>query len=267
MLFATELAQSRAVSTIRCYLAAVRHMHIMEGLPNPLEGKLRLDLVMKGIQRRNPRRKDTRLPITPVILRALRRELAKTPEMESRMMWAAICMAFFGFLRTGEFTVSDPAQVPRVLAVSDVSVDSWENPKLVTLHLRSSKTDQYGEGVNICLARNHSDLCPVAAVLSYLAVRPPGPGPLLRTLDGADLKKATFIENLHRALVGAGINPSRYKGHSFRIGATTTAAAAGIPDSTIQMLGRWSSQAFRSYIRTPAKDLASIATQLSGSMS
>lgn len=36
--------------------------------------------------------------------------------------------------------------------------------------------------------------------------------------------------------------------HSFRIGAATSAAKAGIEDSTIHMLGRWSSSAFLVYI-------------------
>ena len=42
LLFVTELTQSRAVSTIRCYLAVVRHFHIVTSFANPLEGKLRL---------------------------------------------------------------------------------------------------------------------------------------------------------------------------------------------------------------------------------
>ena len=38
-------------------------------------------------------------------------------------------------------------------------------------------------------------------------------------------------------LDGLGVPPSQYAGHSFRIGATTTAALMGMEDSTIQTFG------------------------------
>ncbi len=38
--------------------------------------------------------------------------------------------------------------------------------------------------------------------------------------------------------------------HSFRIGAATTAAHKGLSQQQIQELGRWSSEAFKSYIRS-----------------
>ena len=64
------------------------------------------------------------------------------------------------------------------------------------------------------------------------------------------------------ALTRAGYACQDYAGHSFRIGAATTAAAAGIPDSTIQALGRWSSAAFLRYIRTPRDRLALLSASL-----
>ncbi|RXN33881.1 poly [Labeo rohita] len=42
-----------------------------------------------------------------------------------------------------------------------------------------------------------------------------------------------------------------FSSHSFRIGAATTAAQKGLSQQQIQALGRWSSEAFKSYIRHP----------------
>ena len=49
---------------------------------------------------------------------------------------------------------------------------------------------------------------------------------------------------------------------SFCIGAATTAARCGIPDSTIKMFGQWESSAYMLYIRTPCETLASISKVL-----
>ena len=49
-----------------------------------------------------------------------------------------------------------------------------------------------------------------------------------------------------------GLDPSRYKGHSFRIGAASYAADRGFSDAQIRMLGRWKSNAFLCYIRAPS---------------
>ena len=51
----------------------------------------------------------------------------------------------------------------------------------------------------------------------------------------------------------------RTVGHSFCIGAPTSAVLAGVEDSTIQLLGRWWSAAFLRYIRTPHKQLAAMS--------
>ena len=51
---------------------------------------------------------------------------------------------------------------------SDVAVDSNTDISVIRLVFKRSKTDQFGNGANIFLARTHTDLCPVAALLAYL---------------------------------------------------------------------------------------------------
>ena len=67
---------------------------------------------------------------------------------------------------------------------------------------------------------------------------------------------------LRSALPRAGIDEKLYSGHSFRIGAATTAARGGIQDSLIKVLGRWQSAAYQIYIRTPPEVLRGVARQL-----
>lgn len=72
---------------------------------------------------------------------------------------------------------------------------------------------------------------------------------------------------LHRktecSLQQGGINQADYALHSFRIGAATTAAAAGIPACLIKTLGRWSSNAYVDYIRCPRIALSAVPCILS----
>ena len=49
----------------------------------------------------------------------------------------------------------------------DVTVDNKDSPQLVSLHLRHAETAQLGEEAYIYLT---SDLCPVAALIPYIAV-------------------------------------------------------------------------------------------------
>ena len=173
-------------------------------------------------------------------------------------------MGYFGFLRSGELTV--PADynfdLPACLTLADIAVDSHSSPSLLRVSIKQSKTDPFRQGVDLFLGWTGKDLCPVSAILSYLAVRGSASAPLFIFQDGKPLTRSRLVHRLRLALRASGIDDSKYSGHSFRIGAATTAAAAGTQDSTIQMLGRWQSQAFLSYIRTPRDQQAAISSRL-----
>ena len=107
------------------------------------------------------------------------------------MLWAACCVFFFlVFLRLGELTAPecgefDPGQH---LSYADIAVDNRSDPKVVSIRIKQSKTDPFRQGVTIFLGRTDGMVCPVAALMSYLAVRGPGGGPLFRYQDGSQFQ-------------------------------------------------------------------------------
>ena len=173
-------------------------------------------------------------------------------------------MGFFGFMRAGEFTVrsSQQCDIDSSLSVMDVAIDSHTSPYMVRVHLKHSKTDPFRHGVDIFLGRTDAVLCPVAAILAYCAIRPSVPGPFFIFRDGSPLTRDRLVSAVRAALSQAGVDNSQYSGHSFRVGAATTAAQQGLSDATIKMLGRWESSAYERYIRTPRESLAAISRRL-----
>ena len=60
----------------------------------------------------------------------------------------------------------------------------------------------------------------------------------------------------------AGYKAKEYAGHSFRGGAATAAATAGIQDSVVKAMGRWESTAYLIYVQIPPSELQEVATHL-----
>lgn len=181
-------------------------------------------------------------------------------------MWAACCLGFFAFLRSGEFTVPSAAAFdPAIhLTAADIAIDNHTNPSLLRVVIKQSKTDQIREGVALWVGRTNSDLCPVAGMLAYLAIRPSQDPrtPLFLLPDGQPLTRPFLVAWLKETVAKVGMDAARFSGHSFRIGAATTAAMQGIGDGTIQVLGRWKSDSYTRYIRIPRQELARISSTL-----
>ena len=118
------------------------------------------------------------------------------------------------------------------------------------------------KGVNIVIGQTDTDICPVGARLAYLARRGVAPRLLFVFKNGSSSSRTALVDHVCTVLRSQGISAGRYSGHSFRIGAVTAAAAAGIEDLTIRSLGRWKSDAYTGYIRMEPRDMAGFLQRL-----
>ena len=205
------------------------------------------------------------LPITPFVLRKLKTVWEGRGNTYNRGMWLALATTtFFTFCRLGEMVVErEDAYEPNAhLSFRDLAVDNAKAPSVISLHLRHSKTDPTYKGVKVYIGKTGDDLCPVSALLHYLTARGSRPGPLFVCENGKPLTKLKFVEEVRAALTEANLPAGQYAGHSFRIGAATTAAAAGLEDSLIQTLGRWKSSAYLLYVRIDPRRLAAMSSSL-----
>ena len=249
LMFAAHLAMSGLAHTsIKVYFSSIGNLHSSCSQHDAYHKALtpRLEQVLRGIKREqaSTRTERVRLPITAEIMQQVYSVLSRPPsEYRSTMLWAACCTAFFGFLRVGEMTVpSLDAYDPSVhLSLGDVALDSRTAPTIVWLTIKQSKTDPFRKGAKLCLGRTESAVCPIKALLSYLAIRKTAPGPLFISESGVPLTRAHFKTLLSATLKKAGLDDSKYNTHSFRIGAATSAKAVSISDMLIQVLGRWKS--------------------------
>lgn len=263
--FASYLARTVKHSTIKLYLSAVRNLHISCGYGDPLQGKLLLQKVLRGILRYQGRSRILRQPVTPGVLAAIQPILRNwLGERDFTMIWAAFTLAFFAFLRCSEFTYKGISQFRPQFDLSADCVSfqpSQASPQQMSVLLKASKTDTYRQGHTLVIACSPSPVCAVTAMRSYfLAARPCGP--LFYFQSGRLLTRSAVVNLLRDAARHAGLPYKSLKGHSFRIGAASTAAAAGLPDWLIKVLGRWSSDCYQLYIRTPRNVLLSAAPRM-----
>ena len=61
------------------------------------------------------------------------------------MLWDMCCLALFGFLRVSEFTIPGEASFNPTchLSLKDVAIDNREDPRLLQVAIKQSKTDPF----------------------------------------------------------------------------------------------------------------------------
>ncbi len=113
-----------------------------------------LEYVLRGLKRlAAPASHQQRLPVTPPILRGLKRVWSALPDRwDATMLWAA---STFGFLRSGEVVVPSDSDYDCQLHLSfrDVKVDDHRDPHFIEVRIKASKTDPFRKGVSVFIGK------------------------------------------------------------------------------------------------------------------
>lgn len=236
--------------TISTYLSAMAYLHKIKGHPDPTKNFV-IQKIMAGAYRLRPTF-DIRLPITaPVLDKLLRATQATFSRYDQTLFQAMYTFAFHTYARIGELTIpsrSSPSNA--AIQLKDIVIITKSKiPQEVKVCFRIFKHNLTCQPHWIAFKATHYWSCPVQLLMRYLKIRGATQGNLFLGVDTLPVTRAHFDQQLRICLNFCQLDTSRYKGHSFRIGAASWDAQNGVPDSQIRLKGRWRSDAFRKYIR------------------
>ena len=226
---------------------AISYVHKLRGFPDPTKSFL-IQKLLSALSRKPS--VDVRLPVTRPVLHELIRSLRFTNSSAfQRSLYATMFLvAFYGLFRIGELATTSTRVAASVIQFNNLTFLSTHEAKI---SISNYKHNTSNRPFDIILAREVSQpFCPVAALLQYCSTRGDRPGPLFCHADYSPISGHQFNRELQRCLAFCGLDTSRYKSHSFRIGGACHAADKGYSDAQIRALGRWKSEAFKIYLRS-----------------
>jgi len=165
---------------------------------------------------------------------------------EDQCFWCMLTTGFYGLLRLGEMTKHIDSR--RHLRLDSVKL----HKEGFYLELPASKTDQNYLGAAIFIHQTGDLTCPAAAMHFWLMKSPKNRNFLFFTKNGI-ATRSWFLTKLRSVTERS----QQLSGHSLRRGGASWAATMGYTHDQIMQMGRWSSSAFRVYLRNyPQLDFA-----------
>ena len=216
LFIAAEAKRGRAPSTLGRRLAAIRLMHVGAQYPSPHDA-LEVDEVLRGIRRAWKRPPTHKAPaVDDKIMRMV--DAVGPQTLKGLRDRALLLLGFAGAFRRSELVALDTDHL--TAQVEGLSV-----------RIASSKTDQEGVGQVVAIPRVvASPYCPVQALFDWLIAAEITSGAVFRHVHRGDPVARTRLSGQSVALIikelaaKAGLDPSRYAGHSLRSGFLTSAA-------------------------------------------
>jgi hypothetical protein len=187
-------------------------------------------------------------PFSHADLQRVLDSLPSAPSHDDLLFCAILLTGFHALMRLGELVYPDKRILRNYRKLSlRHTVQVSILPNQYSFFLPSHKGDRTFEGNTIVVQQVASPTDPYSPFVAYLNSRDalfPLHPELWLTSRGAVPTRHWFISRL-RVLF-----PSKeYAGHSLRSGGATSLAESGVDLALIQAIGRWSSDAFRIYIR------------------
>lgn len=266
---------------MKVFMAAVRHAQLDLGFEWSISasGCEPVRRTMRFLKRKYPSSgKASKLPITLSLLRRILPLLPGWPCLEALahddlVFAVASVVAVSAFLRGGEFLYSKKSDRP-LLRMSDFVVRTVRGAVALVVQIPQTKARWWLSAVDVPIFGDPSlgPFCPHRLWNCYLKRSPLNvcersaaklaSTPAFHTSRGVPLDRAFMLARTEKLLKLAGIpivdpsgKPSRLLMSSWRSGAVRSAVDAGISESLIMELGRWSSVAWRYYLIHSSSDL------------
>lgn len=240
--YLAHLADSgRKVAGIERALAAISQAHKVAGHDSPRKSA-EVQGVMKGIRRTHGTAQRQK---APVLVDDLRRMVSSLPAtLIGHRNRALLLFGFAGAFRRSELVALD---------IEDVEIGHDG----ITVTIRKSKTDQEGAGRKVGIPYGSDPhTCPVRALVKWTEASGIDAGPIFvgvtrhGKLTGKRLGGRDVARTVKATAKAAGLDASKFSGHSLRAGLCTSASKAGKSERAIMaQTGHRSVVMVRRYIR------------------
>ena len=235
-----------AVSTVKTYLSAISFMHKISYMEDPTASK-KLNILCRGASKHKLQQSTavSRLPITTPILTILIKilQFATTSRYDFTLYKALFITCYFACLRASEVVATKTPE--HALTSNDIV---FHKDKVV-ITFRTFKHSKGTHPKYVLQENRGSCLCPVKALRLYGKIRPNVDGQYFVFPAGTPVSRAHLSETLRLCARYANLDHRRFNTHSFRIGRATELHSLGAAENEIMASGRWSSNAFKRYIR------------------
>jgi len=239
--YIAECAGNLRPGSIQRRLNAIAEAHKAAGLGSPTHHAL-VRNTMKGIRRTKGTAPAQKAPALTEEIRTMA-EAAGGGTMGARDR-ALILLGFAGAFRRSELVGLDVEDCP-------IGQDG------LTITLRRSKIDQEGAGRKVGIPYgSNPETCPVRTIQAWIEQAGIMAGPLFRSVNRQGKVQTRRLSGIDVARIvkklaqRAGLDGSKYAGHSLRAGHATAAAIGGASERSIMnQTGHRSVQMLRRYIR------------------